>query len=154
MTVVALFQAFTLAGCGNSTGASRSDPEVADSLISNVDMAVAEANPDEPEVDPFARYTYAERSGQQLFSQYCAVCHGIEGRGDGFNAYNLEPRPRDLADSTYMNFISDQALREVITQGGRGSNKSVLMPAYGHTLTSQEIEWLVAYIRALSTGRE
>jgi mono/diheme cytochrome c family protein len=133
---------------------SGSDPEEAGSLISDVDMAVSEASADEPVADPFERYTYVERSGRQLFSQYCAVCHGIEGRGDGFNAYNLEPRPTDLADSTYMNVISDQALREVITQGGRGSNKSVLMPAYGQTLTSQEIEWLVAFIRTLRTGRE
>ena len=43
--------------------------------------------------------TYAESQGKTLFGQYCATCHGDEGRGDGQNASNLTPprawRPRE-----------------------------------------------------------
>ncbi|MEE9170069.1 MAG: c-type cytochrome [bacterium] len=43
---------------------------------------------------------YAERKGKHLYAHYCAVCHGASGEGDGFNAFNLDPRPRNLADSS------------------------------------------------------
>jgi len=100
--------------------------------------------------DPWLKYTYDERKGKRLFDHYCVVCHGETGEGDGFNAYNLDPRPHSLADSTYMTVISDAIIAEVISRGGRGVNKSVLMPAYANTLTSEQIQHLVAYLRTLT----
>ncbi len=35
-------------------------------------------------------------SGQDLFREYCAVCHGAEARGDGPAADALKIRPTDL----------------------------------------------------------
>jgi cytochrome c553 len=94
--------------------------------------------------------THSERTGQRLFDKYCVVCHGQDGQGDGFNAYNLEPRPRNLADTTYMNKLSDARLSEIVSTGGRGTGKSALMPAYGSTLSTSEVKDLVNYIRYLS----
>jgi mono/diheme cytochrome c family protein len=94
--------------------------------------------------------SYSERSGKSLFDKYCVVCHGQEGFGDGFNSFNLEPRPRNLADSIYISTLSDARLSEMIAEGGRGTGKSVLMPAYGFTLSAFEIEDLVNYIRYIS----
>ncbi len=94
--------------------------------------------------------TYSERSGEKLFGKYCVVCHGISGQGDGFNSFNLDPRPRDLSDSSYINTVSDSRLKEIIAQGGKGTGKSVLMPAYRHTLSNGEISDLVNYTRYLS----
>ncbi|MFO1176250.1 MAG: cytochrome c [Paracoccaceae bacterium] len=34
--------------------------------------------------------------GQALYSDYCAGCHGTEGRGDGPAAVGLKHRPADL----------------------------------------------------------
>lgn len=96
--------------------------------------------------------TYAQRSGKRLFDSYCVICHGQNGQGDGFNSYNLVPRPRDLTDTAYVEKLSDTRMSEVITQGGIGAGKSILMPAYGSTLTSSQIDDLVAYIRYL--GRQ
>jgi mono/diheme cytochrome c family protein len=93
--------------------------------------------------------SYSERSGGKLFLKYCAVCHGVEGQGDGFNSFNLDPRPRDLTDSSYMNSVSDSRLKEIIARGGRGTGKSVLMPEYAYTLSDHEINDLVNYIRHL-----
>jgi len=106
--------------------------------------------------DTLMRLTYAERRGMRLFSHYCVVCHGDQGAGDGFNAYNLDPPPRDLTDAAYQDAISDETLKEVVAQGGRGMNKSILMPAYGQTLSREQIEDLVAYLRTLapSAGRD
>lgn len=94
--------------------------------------------------------TYSERFGEKLFGKYCAICHGASGQGDGFNSFNLDPRPRDLTDSSYINTVSDSRLTEIIAQGGKGTGKSVLMPAYEHTLSNGEIGDLINYIRYLS----
>ena len=96
--------------------------------------------------DPYLRYTYSERQGKHLFEQYCVVCHGQNGEGDGFNAYNLNPKPHSLMDSTYMKSLSIETLTENISYGGKGVNKSVMMPAYQNTLNKMEISNVVAYI--------
>lgn len=93
--------------------------------------------------------SYAQRQGRLLYEHYCAVCHGTEGKGDGFNAYNLDPRPKDLTDNKYMGGVSDAWLVEVITQGGRGVKRSVLMPSYEKTLSRKQIKEIVSYLRWL-----
>ncbi len=108
---------------------------IADSLVRN---------------DPWRIYTYTERQGKQLFEQYCVVCHGQSGEGDGFNAYNLTPRPHSLSDSTYMKSLSSETLTETISGGGKGVNKSVLMPAYQNTLSKTQISNLVVYIETFT----
>ncbi len=93
--------------------------------------------------------TYEQRKGQRLFAHYCAVCHGAEGAGDGFNAWNLDPKPRDLSDAQYQRAVSDAWLAEVIDQGGRGVSRSSLMPAWGRTLTAGQIREVISFIRTL-----
>jgi mono/diheme cytochrome c family protein len=92
--------------------------------------------------------SYEETQGGKLYEQYCMVCHGNEGKGDGFNAYNLDPRPQDFTDSTYMKALSDDQIDQTITGGGRSVNKSPLMPAYGWTLNGQQIRYLVSFVRS------
>ena len=101
-------------------------------------------------IDPWIKYTYAERQGNHLFEQYCVVCHGRNGEGDGFNAYNLNPRPHSLSDSIYMRALSSETLTEIISFGGKGVNKSVLMPAYQNTLSKTQISNVVVYIRTFT----
>ncbi len=96
------------------------------------------------------KLSYSARQGERLYHQYCAVCHGKSGGGDGFNAWNLQPRPRDLTDSAYMNVLSDERIAEAIREGGAGVQKSELMPAWGNTFTKTEINQLVSFIRTLS----
>jgi high-affinity iron transporter len=103
--------------------------------------------------DPWVRYTYSERQGKQLFEQYCTICHGQSGEGDGFNAYNLNPKPHSLADSTYMKALSPETLTETISLGSKGINKSVLMPAYQKTLDKTQISNLVVYIETFTRTR-
>ncbi len=43
--------------------------------------------------------------------------------------------------------LSDATFGQIITFGGRGMNRSVLMPAYQSTMTQDEISYLIAYIR-------
>ena len=91
-----------------------------------------------------------ELTGQALFQHYCAVCHGSTGGGDGFNAYNLNPRPRNFADSSIMSTKSDEDLYRVITQGGATTGKSPLMPPWGRVLKEKEVRELISYLRAFA----
>jgi len=100
--------------------------------------------------DIWAKYNYDQREGKRLFEHYCSVCHGIVGAGDGFNSYNLDPKPKSLRDNVYMSNLSDSNLQQVISLGGTSMNKSMLMPAYSHTLSGIEIERIVKYIRTLT----
>jgi len=98
--------------------------------------------------------SYELRQGKHLYAKYCAVCHGTEGKGDGFNAFNLDPKPRNFTDARYMNALSDERLLETIGQGGRGVNKSVLMPSWGGRLTNIERTYVVAFIRHFGKGND
>lgn len=144
------------AACGKKHTAARGSTDstltagVATGAVESTAVAGGGAGAAGAEPDTLMLFTYAERRGMRLFHHYCVVCHGDGGAGDGFNAYNLDPRPRDLTDATYQGAISDETLKEVVTQGGRGMNKSILMPAYGRTLSGDQIADLVAYLRTLA----
>lgn len=94
--------------------------------------------------------TYEQRQGKYLYLKYCAICHGAQGGADGFNTYNLDPKPHSLTDSAYVAALSDGALAQVIRLGGRGVNKSVLMPPYGWTVNEDQILYLVSYVKVLA----
>ncbi len=78
--------------------------------------------------------------GRKVFGKYCSICHGIEGRGDGFNAYNLNPKPRDFADSSYQARLDSALIVETISSGGAAMGLSPLMPAWGRTLSVGDIK--------------
>jgi mono/diheme cytochrome c family protein len=94
--------------------------------------------------------TYEERMGQNTYRHYCRTCHGETGAGDGFNAYNLDPRPRDLSDPAFQKTKSDADLTDAVRRGGAGVGLSALMPPWGHTLSERQIADVVAYLRTLA----
>jgi mono/diheme cytochrome c family protein len=78
-------------------------------------------------------------SGQAMFKEYCAVCHGTGGKGDGPAADALKKRPADLTqlarknNGTFpelhvMNFITGQDV--VAAHGSRD------MPVWGALFSS------------------
>ena len=151
MKLVALLVLLALAACGRGQGGTEGAqvvPAVADTQAVPA-VADTQAVPT-PATDTLkVVLAYEERKGQRLFLHYCAVCHGAEGAGDGFNAWNLNPKPRDLSEAQFQRAVSDEWLAEVIAQGGRGVNRSPLMPAWGHTLAEAQIRELVSFTRTL-----
>ena len=95
---------------------------------------------------------YAEGQGHQLFKHYCAVCHGDNGQGDGENASNLNPAPPDFIGSKHL--LDSDYVRKVITQGSAAVGRSPLSPPWGRSLRPQEIDYLVAYCRAVATKKK
>ncbi len=98
--------------------------------------------------------TRVEYKGRSVYNQYCRVCHGEDGDGKGFNAYNLKNsfgvQPADFTDSTFMANLTTETIMNVIGKGGKRVNKSQYMPPWGETLTREEIENVVAYIKVFS----
>jgi mono/diheme cytochrome c family protein len=87
--------------------------------------------------------------GKALFLRYCSPCHGNEGKGNGPNAKNLDPPPRNLTDDAYMSKKSDDDLFDVLNEGGYSVNRSVLMPPWGKTVGEQGVKDLITHIRSL-----
>jgi mono/diheme cytochrome c family protein len=101
-----------------------------------------------------ASLPYEARLGKVTFTHYCQTCHGESGAGDGFNAFNLDPHPRDLAAPEFQKKKSDAELADAIERGGAGVGLSALMPPWGHTLSARQIDELVLYLRTLPTLRK
>jgi mono/diheme cytochrome c family protein len=93
--------------------------------------------------------SYEVELGRDVFVHYCATCHGDAGAGDGFNAYNLDPHPRDLSDPAFQKTKTDAQLTDTIRRGGMGVGLSSLMPPWGRTLTERQVAEVVVYVRSL-----
>ena len=109
--------------------------------------------PSQPAPSPVAAahmvLAYDARMGQVTYRHYCQTCHGETGAGDGFNAFNLDPHPRDLSDPAFQRAKKDADLADAIRRGGAGVGLSALMPPWGHTLSERQIDDVVAYLRTL-----
>jgi len=110
-------------------------------------MGKRAAAPSKPEAS--APPSYEIRLGKETFRLYCQTCHGETGAGDGFNAFNLDPHPRDISDTAFQKKKSDSDLADVIRRGGAGAGLSALMPPWGRTLSEAQINEVILYVRTL-----
>lgn len=89
-------------------------------------------------------------AGKEIYEQYCALCHGPQGKGDGSLSANLNPKPRNHTDGAYMNALTDAHLLNVITDGGAAVGLAPIMPPWKDILSAQQIQDVVAFVRALA----
>jgi mono/diheme cytochrome c family protein len=94
-----------------------------------------------------ANSSYELRLGRHVYQHYCLTCHGETGAGDGFNAFNLDPRPRDLSDPAFQKKKTDGELADAIRRGGTGIGLSSLMPPWGRTLSNSDVDNVIRYVR-------
>jgi mono/diheme cytochrome c family protein len=128
-----------LAGGGNGCARSSTAPPASASPVAPTAPAPAAAA-----LPP----TYEVRSGRDVYRHYCQTCHGETGAGDGFNAFNLDPHPRDFSDPAFQK-KTDADIRDAIRRGGAGVGLSPLMPPWGRTLGDRKLDDVVLYLRTL-----
>jgi mono/diheme cytochrome c family protein len=94
--------------------------------------------------NPITATAASIRKGKSLFAEYCAMCHGDEGKGDGPMAEALETKPANLTDRARIASQSDGELFWKISKGNPP------MPDFEKTLKREEIWHLVNYVRTLA----
>jgi mono/diheme cytochrome c family protein len=78
-------------------------------------------------------------SGQQMYTTYCAACHGADARGHGPAASALKIPPSDLTLLTFMNggtFPANHVSSTLRLGTRNAAHGSVEMPIWGDLLTS------------------
>ncbi|MBD3868732.1 MAG: cytochrome c [Acidobacteria bacterium] len=147
----ALIACLMMIGCGASQPVENSKPEAGESPQTD---AADENLTDKGEaaVGTPPRLPYVLREGRGIYRHYCEPCHGAEGGGDGFNAYNLDPRPRGFNDPEFQQDRSDDDLARIIRTGGGAAGLSTGMPPWGRTLNERELGSVLQYVRALGEG--
>ena len=99
---------------------------------------------------PLSAQSQDAAAGKETYEQYCALCHGPQGQGDGSLSANLDPKPRNHTDGAYMNALTDAHLLKVIGEGGAAAGLAPIMPAWKDILSAQQIQDVIAFVRTLA----
>ncbi len=122
------------------------DAEHNDSEHEHTDVPEAYAN----KTNPLKDNPDAIAAGAQIYTTYCAACHGVEGKGDGPAGTALEPHPANLADAKMMNNMSDTYLFWRISEGGMIEPFNSAMPPWKGSLTEEQRWQVIDYLRTLA----
>ncbi len=95
------------------------------------------ANPIPPTPQALAR-------GEELFQTFCAVCHGVAGKGDGPLVPKI-PNPPAYSSDRVRAFAAGR-IYHVITRGAG------LMPSYASQVTPEERWLIVHHVQRLQAG--
>jgi cbb3-type cytochrome oxidase cytochrome c subunit len=88
-------------------------------------------------------------AGRGIYTQNCAVCHGLEGWGNGPNAITLEKKPANFSRPFYKQY-PDEYWFYRLKEGVVGTR----MPRWGEILTEEQMWYLVAYLKTLPKDQE
>lgn len=101
--------------------------------------------PNQP--SPFANENWSDGDasyGKQVFTNQCARCHGLEGKGGMMAGVGMVPTLRDPA---WHERMTDKQLASTIAHGKNA------MPSFMEILDGKELRGVIAYVRSLkSTG--
>lgn len=83
--------------------------------------------------------------GRLVFRNYCVLCHGPDGKGDGRAAKLHTPPPFNLTRS-----VAPLAyIEQVIRKGGPAMNRGKGMPPWGEQLTDEQIQDTLSYLYSI-----
>jgi len=92
-------------------------------------------------------------SGARMFKEYCAVCHGKGGKGDGPAASALKQVPPDLTTlaKRHGGEFPDHYVEDVLRNGVKtAAHGDAEMPVWGPLFRSMNPDELFMYIRVAS----
>jgi mono/diheme cytochrome c family protein len=90
-------------------------------------------------------------AGKAVFQSGCIHCHGPDGRGAPRQAIGFEPPPTfpDFTDCRATAREPNRDWKAIITNGGPARGFIEIMPSFGGTLTAEQIEQVIEYLRSL-----
>jgi mono/diheme cytochrome c family protein len=100
-------------------------------------------------------------SGRDLFTTYCASCHGVSGRGNGPAAEELRTRPADLTQFAKHNggIFNGARIHSIVDGRAVKAHGTMEMPVWGDAFKWREglpedaikarIEALVRYLETI-----
>jgi cytochrome c553 len=80
--------------------------------------------------------------GRLVFENYCILCHGKEGKGDGRAARLHNPPPFNLTQSV----APRDYIAQVIRKGGEAMGRGKGMPPWGEQLTDEQINDTLSFL--------
>ena len=100
-------------------------------------------------------------AGRELFTSYCASCHGASGRGDGPAADSFKVPPSNLTQLARRNggvFVADRIHRTIDGRGAK-AHGSGDMPVWGDVFRRRQgledetvqarIDAIISYLRTI-----
>lgn len=146
MKIRPLFTFFAAVSLMLFTSCQKKSPEVKTEPLSNAyDTEVDWTDP--LRVIPL---NYEQSQGKIVFYTYCVWCHADATPAGPSNRSNLNPAPPLGNDGSVLNPLSNELLRNTITLGGSAMGKSAMMPPWGQTLASGQIDAVIAFLRAIA----
>jgi cytochrome c553 len=80
--------------------------------------------------------------GKIVYQNYCVLCHGAEGKGDGRAAKLHKPRPFDLTFSV----APREYTADILKKGGEAMNRGIGMPPWEEQLTDEQFTDILNYL--------
>lgn len=99
----------------------------------------------------------AMRRGQAIYLAQCAVCHGVQGDGQGFLADGFDVKPRDFTRGIYkFRSTGDRELPRIedIERTVRDGVFGTTMPAWGQFLSDEQIADVSRYLVVFSEDHQ
>ena len=119
--------------------------------IPHLDVLFVAAYPTSFFTSPTEFAATAIAHGARLFAADCAVCHGVEARGDGPAARSLPLPPADLT-ANHFRAHNDGELYWFISHGFTAPDGETAMAGFSGVLSSEAIWHLIDYLRAHNAG--
>lgn len=94
--------------------------------------------------------------GEKIFVEYCAVCHGLQGKGDGpRSAFFVQTQYiPDLTVDGFLDGRDGELLTNIRDGLARYDEPAIVMPQFKYILGDVEMRSVVEYIKTLTVRRK
>jgi len=87
--------------------------------------------------------------GRLVFQNYCVLCHGPEGKGNGRAAKLHTPPPFNLT----LSAAPRDYIAQVVRKGGEAMGRGKGMPPWGDQLTDEQINDTLNYLFSIRVNK-
>jgi mono/diheme cytochrome c family protein len=109
-------------------------------------VIMAQGNPEAAKVkNPVAVTPESLATGKQIYTRYCATCHGTSGQGG--SGSDISPPAPNLTDEEWKRGSSDGEIFAVIKNGVQ---PDLFMEPWGDRIKDEDIWNVVNYVRSLA----